>query len=150
MVAPTPVSALLHAVAVVKAGVFTLTKVIVYIFGVDFLFAEPGGSWLVPAASFTVIVASLVALQQQNLEALCSPISTISQLSYVVLAAAALSRWPRSAPRFHIVAHAFGKITLFFAAGAIYVASKKTELSTTARHRPAHALDHDGIYDRSA
>ena len=68
MVAPTPVSALLHAVAVVKAGVFSVTKVIVYIFGVDFLFATPSSGWLVYAASFTIITASLVALRQQNLK----------------------------------------------------------------------------------
>ena len=68
MVAPTPVSALLHAVAVVKAGVFTITKVIVYIFGVDFLFSVPSSGWLVYAAAFTIITASLVALRQQNLK----------------------------------------------------------------------------------
>ena len=55
MVAPTPVSALLHAVAVVKAGVFTVTKVIVYIFGVDFLYAEPSSGWLLNAGAFTII-----------------------------------------------------------------------------------------------
>jgi len=66
MVAPTPVSALLHAVAVVKAGVFTITKIIVYIFGIDFLFAEPSSGWLIYAAAFTIIVASIVALQQQK------------------------------------------------------------------------------------
>lgn len=128
MVAPTPVSALLHAVAVVKAGVFTVTKLIVYIFGVDFLFAEPGSTWLVPVASFTVIVASLVALQQNNLKRLLA-YSTVSQLSYVVLAAAVLKPLAEVGAALHMVAHAFGKITLFFAAGAIYVASKKTELS---------------------
>ena len=127
MVAPTPVSALLHAVAVVKAGVFTVTKVIVYIFGVDFLFAEPSGSWLLYAAAFTVIVASVVALRQQNLKRLLA-YSTVAQLSYVVMAAAILKPLAEIGAAVHIVAHAFGKITLFFAAGAIYTASKKTEL----------------------
>ena len=127
MVAPTPVSALLHAVAVVKAGVFTVTKVIVYIFGVDFLFAEPSASWLLYAAAFTVIAASVVALRQQNLKRLLA-YSTIAQLSYVVMAAAILKPLAEIGAAVHIVAHAFGKITLFFAAGAIYVASKKTEL----------------------
>lgn len=128
MVAPTPVSALLHAVAVVKAGVFTLTKVIVYIFGVDFLFSEPSSAWLAYAASFTIIVASLVALRQQNLKRLLA-YSTIAQLSYIVMAAAVLKPFAEIGAAVHMVAHAFGKITLFFAAGAIYVASKKTELS---------------------
>ncbi|MCB1677359.1 MAG: monovalent cation/H+ antiporter subunit D family protein [Halioglobus sp.] len=127
MVAPTPVSALLHAVAVVKAGVFTLTKVIVYIFGVDFLFAEPSSHWLLYIAAFTIVAASVVALRQQNLKRLLA-YSTIAQLSYVVMAAAILKPLAEIGAAIHIVAHAFGKITLFFAAGAIYTASKKTEL----------------------
>ena len=127
MVAPTPVSALLHAVAVVKAGVFTVTKVIVYIFGIDFLFEEGSGDWLVYAAAFTIIAASVVALRQQNLKRLLA-YSTVAQLSYVVMAAAILKPLAEIGAAIHIVAHAFGKITLFFAAGAIYVAAKKTEV----------------------
>jgi multicomponent Na+:H+ antiporter subunit D len=127
MVAPTPVSALLHAVAVVKAGVFTVTKVIVYIFGVDFLFSSPSADWLDFAAAFTIIAASIVALRQQNLKRLLA-YSTVAQLSYVVLAAAILKPLAEIGAAIHMVAHAFGKITLFFAAGVIYVASKKTEL----------------------
>ncbi|MDJ0758511.1 MAG: proton-conducting transporter membrane subunit [Woeseiaceae bacterium] len=127
MVAPTPVSALLHAVAVVKAGVFTVTKVIIYIFGIEFLFAEPSSSWLVFAAAFTIITASVVALRQQNLKRLLA-YSTVAQLSYVVMATAILKPLSEIGAAVHIVAHAFGKITLFFAAGAIYTAAKKTEL----------------------
>jgi multicomponent Na+:H+ antiporter subunit D len=127
MVAPTPVSALLHAVAVVKAGVFTVTKVIVYIFGVDKLFGAVGSEWLLYAAAFTIIAASVVALRQQNLKRLLA-YSTVAQLSYVVMAAAILKPLAEIGATIHIVAHAFGKITLFFAAGAIYTAAKKTEL----------------------
>jgi len=127
MVAPTPVSALLHAVAVVKAGVFTVTKVIVYIFGIDHLFSSPGSDWLVYAAAFTIIAASIVALRQTNLKRLLA-YSTVAQLSYVVMAAAILKPLAEIGAAIHIVAHAFGKITLFFAAGAIYTAAKKTEL----------------------
>jgi len=127
MVAPTPVSALLHAVAVVKAGVFTVTKVIIYVFGVENLFSEPSGGWLLYAAAFTIIAASVVALRQQNLKRMLA-YSTIGQLSYVVMAAAVLTPLSEIGAAVHIVAHAFGKITLFFAAGAIYTASKKTEL----------------------
>ena len=127
MVAPTPVSALLHAVAVVKAGVFTVTKVIVYIFGIDYLFASPGSDWLVYAAAFTIIAASIVALRQQNLKRLLA-YSTVAQLSYVVMAAAILKPLAEIGAAIHMVAHAFGKITLFFAAGAIYTAARKTEL----------------------
>lgn len=127
MVAPTPVSALLHAVAVVKAGVFTVTKVILYVFGVDSLFAEPSGEWLLYVAAFTIIAASVAALRQQNLKRMLA-YSTIGQLSYVIMAAAVLTPLSEIGAAVHIVAHAFGKITLFFAAGAIYTASKKTEL----------------------
>lgn len=131
MVAPTPVSALLHAVAVVKAGVFTITKVIFYIFGIDLLIVTPSADWLIYAAAFTVVAASIVALRQQNLKRLLA-YSTISQLSYVVLAVAIMTPAAEKGASLHIVAHAFGKITLFFAAGAIYVASKKTELPQLA------------------
>ena len=127
MVAPTPVSALLHAVAVVKAGVFTVTKIIVYVFGVDFLFAEPSSDWLFYAAAFTILAASLVALRQQNLKRLLA-YSTVAQLSYVVMASAILKPLAEVGATIHMVAHAFGKITLFFAAGAIYTAARKTEL----------------------
>ena len=128
MVAPTPVSALLHAVAVVKAGVFTITKIIVYIFGLDLLAASPGTDWLIYAAIFTIITASFIALRQTNLKRLLA-YSTIAQLSYVILATALLMPLSLMAAALHIVAHAFGKITLFFAAGSIYTASKKTELA---------------------
>jgi len=127
MVAPTPVSALLHAVAVVKAGVFTITKVVVYIFGIDFLFGKPASAWLLYVAAFTIIAASMIALRQTNLKRLLA-YSTISQLSYVVLAVAILKPIAEIGAAIHIVTHAFGKITLFFAAGAIYTASKKTEI----------------------
>ncbi len=127
MVAPTPVSALLHAVAVVKAGVFAVTKVIVYIFGIDFLFAEPSGGWMLYATAFTVIMASLVALRQTNIKRMLA-YSTIGQLSFVLMAAATLKPLGEIGAAVHMVAHGFGKITLFFAAGAIYVASKKTEI----------------------
>ena len=128
MVAPTPVSALLHAVAVVKAGVFAVVKVIVYIFGVETLTREFSSGWLLYVAGFTIIVASVIALRSDNLKRRLA-YSTISQLSYVVLAAAILSPISVMGAAFHIAAHAFGKITLFFAAGSIMVASNKTLVS---------------------
>ncbi|WP_339860351.1 monovalent cation/H+ antiporter subunit D family protein [Paremcibacter congregatus] len=128
MVAPTPVSALLHAVAVVKAGVFTVIKVVVYVFGVDFLAGEASASWLLYAAGFTIILASLIALRQDNLKRRLA-FSTVSQLSYVILAVALFVPGGIIAAALHIVAHAVGKITLFFAAGSIYTASHKTEIS---------------------
>jgi len=128
MVAPTPVSALLHAVAVVKAGVFTVVKVVVYVFGLDLLTGTTGSEWLVYVAGFTILSASFVALQQDNLKRRLA-YSTISQLSYVVLAAAILAPLSVMGAALHIMAHAFGKITLFFAAGSIYTAAHKTEIS---------------------
>ena len=128
MVAPTPVSALLHAVAVVKAGVFSVVKVVVYVFGIDLLRAEPTTHWLLYVAGFTIIVASLVALRQDNLKRRLA-YSTVSQLSYVVLGAAILAPISAMGAALHIAAHAFGKITLFFAAGSIYTAAHKTEIS---------------------
>ncbi len=128
MVAPTPVSALLHAVAVVKAGVFAVVKVVVYVFGTGTLAATTGSDWLPTVAGFTVIAASVVALRADNLKRRLA-YSTVSQLSYVVLAAAILAPLSVIGATLHIAAHAVGKITLFFAAGAIYTAAHKTEVS---------------------
>jgi multicomponent Na+:H+ antiporter subunit D len=128
MVAPTPVSALLHAVAVVKAGVFSVVKVVVYVFGVDELAAAGASGWLVAVAGFTIIAASVVALGADNLKRRLA-YSTVSQLSYVVMAAAVLAPLSLVGAAMHIAAHAVGKITLFFAAGAIYTAAHKTEVS---------------------
>ena len=128
MVAPTPVSALLHAVAVVKAGVFTVLKVTVYIFGLDFLDGLGASQWLAAVAAATVIVASVVALRMDNLK-LRLAYSTVSQLSYIVLGAMLVNSWSVLGGAMHIAMHAFGKITLFFCAGAILVATHKTEVS---------------------
>ena len=128
MVAPTPVSALLHAVAVVKAGVFTLLKVIVYVFGVDQIAGLKSVDWLPFVSGFTIIAASIVALRSDNLKRRLA-YSTVSQLSYVVFAAALLTPLSVVGAALHIAAHAVGKITLFFAAGAIYTAAHKTRVS---------------------
>ena len=126
MVAPTPVSALLHAVAVVKAGVFSVLKVIIYVFGLDQLAGTTG--WLIGISGFTILAASVVALNADNLKRRLA-YSTISQLSYVVMAAALLTPLSVLGAALHLVVHAFGKITLFLAAGAIYTAAHKTEVS---------------------
>ncbi|MDP7241404.1 MAG: proton-conducting transporter membrane subunit, partial [Rhodospirillales bacterium] len=128
MVAPTPVSALLHAVAVVKAGVFTVLKVTIYIFGLDLLDGLDFNQWLAYVAATTVIIASLVALRMDNLK-LRLAYSTVSQLSYIVLGAMLANSWSVLGGGMHIAMHAFGKITLFFCAGAIMVATHKTEVS---------------------
>ncbi len=128
MVAPTPVSALLHAVAVVKAGVFTMLKVGVYIFGIDFL-AETGASeWLMWLAAFSIICASVIAMTKDNLKARLA-YSTISQLSYITLGMALATSMGVLGGGLHIAMHALGKITLFMCAGSIYVATHKTNIS---------------------
>ena len=129
MVAPTPVSALLHAVAVVKAGVFAVLKVVVYVFGPEHLAAAGGGAdWLLGFAALTVLAGSLVAMRRDNLKARLA-YSTVSQLSYIVMGALLASAWGIVGAGLHIVMHAFAKITLFFCAGAILVAHHRTEVS---------------------
>ena len=126
MVAPTPVSALLHAVAVVKAGVFSVVKVVVYVFGLDQLTGAT--DWLIAISGFTIVAASIVALHADNLKRRLA-YSTVSQLSYIVLAAALIAPLSIVGAALHIATHAFAKITLFFTAGAIYTAAHKTEVS---------------------
>jgi len=128
MVAPTPVSALLHAVAVVKAGVFAILKIAVYLYGLDLLAELPSTRWLGYAAAGTILIASLVAMSRDNLKARLA-YSTVSQLSYIVLGATLASPLGIIGGGMHIAMHAFGKITLFFCAGAILVSTHKTEIS---------------------
>ncbi len=128
MVAPTPVSALLHAVAVVKVGVFSTTRVMLYIFGVDKMDAFNLGIPTAYFVSFTILAASLIALSKDNLKARLA-YSTVSQLSYVILGVALLTPAGIQGGIVHIANHAFAKITLFFCAGAIYVATHKKNIS---------------------
>ncbi|NNJ96278.1 MAG: monovalent cation/H+ antiporter subunit D family protein [Gammaproteobacteria bacterium] len=128
MVAPTPVSALLHAVAVVKAGVFTVLKVTIYIFGTDFITQSGANDWIIWFAGATILLASLIAMRQDNLKMRLA-YSTVSQLSYIVLGALLATNMSLLGGALHITMHAFAKITLFFAAGAILVAANKTLIS---------------------
>lgn len=128
MVAPTPVSALLHAVAVVKTGVFSILKIVTYIFGIDTVSASGAADWLLPFTAFTILAASAVAFTKDNLKARLA-YSTVSQLSYIVMAALLATTMSVSGGVMHIVMHAFGKITLFFCAGAILVAAHKDSIS---------------------
>jgi multicomponent Na+:H+ antiporter subunit D len=128
MVAPTPVSALLHAVAVVKVGVFCTTRVMLYVFGVDTMQALSLGIPTAYFVSFTILTASIIALSKDNLKARLA-YSTVSQLSYIVLGVALLTTPAIQGGLIHIANHAFAKITLFFCAGAIYVATHKKNIS---------------------
>lgn len=128
MVAPTPVSALLHAVAVVKAGAFAIIRIVGYVFGPQLAFAIGATPTLAAIAGFTIVVASLIAMQQDNLKRRLA-FSTVGQLSYVVLGSCILAQISLVGAMFHIVAHAIMKITLFFCAGAIFVTTGKANIS---------------------
>jgi multicomponent Na+:H+ antiporter subunit D len=131
MAAPTPVSALLHAVAVVKAGVFGIVRIVCYIYGVD-LMSELGlGIALATIAGFTMITASLFAIAQDNLKRRLA-YSTISQLSYILFGVSLLSPMGITGAMLHIPFHGFMKITLFLCAGSIMVASGKKNISEMA------------------
>lgn len=129
MVAPTPVSALLHAVAVVKVGVFSVLKISTHIFGIDLLSRTGVSVPLMYLAGFTILCSSIVAMQQDNLKRRLA-YSTVSQLAYITLGAMLASSVGAIGGGMHIVMHAVAKITLFFCAGAIMVAHHKTDIST--------------------
>ncbi len=128
MVAPTPVSALLHAVAVVKAGAFCTLRVVLYVFGPEYAKACMGTEILSWMAVCTIIISSLIALRKDNLKARLA-YSTIGQLSYIILGICTLEPIGVAGGLYHIVAHAFMKITLFMCAGAIFVTTHKKNIS---------------------
>ncbi len=128
MVAPTPVSALLHAVAVVKSGVFGVIRVVGFIFGSEAMTAYSLNEILIVIAGITILCASLLAFRQDNLKRRLA-YSTVGHLSYIVLGAALITPLGMTGGIMHIAAHATMKITLFFCAGAIYVNLHKQDIS---------------------
>jgi multicomponent Na+:H+ antiporter subunit D len=128
MVAPTPVSALLHAVAVVKAGVFCISRVMLSTFGTGLLHDSGLGILTAYFVSFTILVASIIALTKDDLKARLA-YSTVSQLSYIILGVALLDSTGVLGGLIHIINHGVSKITLFFCAGAIFVAQGKRKIS---------------------
>lgn len=128
MAAPTPVSALLHAVAVVKSGVFAVLRVVGYVFGTDVMGSYGLNDILIVLAGATIILASLIAFNQDNLKRRLA-YSTVGHLSYIVLGVALITPIGITGGIMHIAAHATMKITLFFCAGAIYVNLHRTEIS---------------------
>ncbi len=131
MVAPTPVSALLHAVAVVKVGVFCISRVIYNIFGLTLVKQLGVGMVLAYIAAFTILAGSIIALLQDNLKKRLA-YSTVSQLSYIVLGVALGTPAAIVGSIIHIANHAFAKITMFFVAGSIKRKTGKTEISEMA------------------
>ena len=135
MVAPTPASALLHAVAVVKSGVFAIIKITVYVLGVRGMgeyYATVGGTIyncnvMMCLSALTVVVGSIMAMRQSNLKKLLA-YSTVSQLSYIMLAISMYTDGAIRSAVLQMVCHAFAKITLFFSTGAIYAVTGKTNV----------------------
>jgi multicomponent Na+:H+ antiporter subunit D len=127
MVAPTPVSALLHAVAVVKAGVFTLLKVALYVFGLDALRDSGACTPIAWVAGATMLYSALVACRRDDLKERLAW-STIGQLAYIVAGTATATAAGARGAAAHLLVHAFGKITLFFAAGTVIVAAHRTSV----------------------
>ncbi len=128
MVAPTPVTALLHAVAVVKAGAFGIIRVVYNVFGADLVYKLGLGPLLAYVAAITIIGGSIMALLQDNLKKRLA-YSTVSQLSYIVLGAALLNVFSITGGIVHLANQAFMKITLFFCAGAIFRRTGKVNIS---------------------
>lgn len=129
MVAPIPVSALLHAVAVVKSGIFALIKVFVYLFGMDYLSrlheAIPWSiDWLTYLTCFTMLYAGFVACRENNLKKILA-YSTISQLSYMILLLSFTSLATLNVSFLQMLSHSVAKITLFFSVGVIYMITHK-------------------------
>ncbi len=131
MVAPTPVSGLLHAVAVVKSGAFAVYRSVLYVFGPDAATDLGVALPLAAVAAITMVFAGLVGLRQDNLKRGLA-YSTISQLSYIVLGIALLTPLAVFGALLHVVAHAFMKITLFFGAGVVYVETGEKYVSDLA------------------
>lgn len=124
MVAPTPVSALLHAVAVVKSGVFSLIRMTYFIFGATAVRALDAPKYLMPFVVLTIIMGSFLALHQEHLKKRLA-YSTISQLGYMLLGILMLNPNGLSGAMLHMINHAFIKITLFFIVGAITLKTEK-------------------------
>jgi len=128
MVAPTPVSALLHAVAVVNAGVFCVLRVMLDVYGQARLAELHLGVGTAVVASLTILLASFYALRMDKLKAILA-YSTIAQLSYMILGVALLVPSGTIGGIVHLAIHSFAKITLFFAVGALLVVSGRTRVS---------------------
>ncbi len=128
MAAPTPVSALLHAVAVVKSGVFGILRSMYSIFGITALIGLQMGYFVAALVSVTILTASIIAMQQDVLKRRLA-FSTISQLGYITLGAGLFNVIGLTGGLLHIINHALLKITLFFCAGAIITVTGKKKIS---------------------
>jgi len=138
MVAPTPVSSLLHAVAVVKSGVFALIRMCYYIFGVDVIKELKGNIYMIVPIIITILLGSFIAIKQENLKKRLA-YSTVSQLGYILLGIVLLNKNAFVGALLHLINHAVIKITLFFVVGSImYTTGKKniSEINGIGRRMP--------------
>jgi multicomponent Na+:H+ antiporter subunit D len=128
MVAPTPVSALLHAVAVVYSGVFGVLRVIYSVFGHELAGQLKISRFLPWIAAFTILAGVVTATQQDVLKRRLA-YHTISQLSYILLGAFTLQPWGLTGAILHMISYSMLKITLFFCAGIIAEKTGETKVS---------------------
>jgi len=138
MVAPAPVSALLHAVAVVKAGAFGVTRLLHSLFGIELAWDIGAAGVVAALAAFTILYGSIRALAQDDLKRLLA-FSTVSQLSYIALGVALLTPTGQIGGLVHLVHQGIMKITLFFCAGLLAetVGVKKiSQMGGVARRMP--------------
>lgn len=142
-VAPTPVSALLHAVAVVKSGVFAIIRVTYSLFGIAFLSGSVVQKIAISLTIVTILYGSLMAVRDKHIKRRLA-YSTVSNLSYILFATMLMTTDGLSAGLTHMVFHAIIKINLFFAAGSIMIYSKKEyvdEVSGLAKKMPMTMLN---------
>lgn len=142
MVAPTPISALLHAVAVVNMGIYGIVRTIYNIFGPQLFSALQMDTILALFAVLTIITAAVIALRQRQIKRMLA-YSTVNQLSYIILGASLVHPYAFLGALLHIFYHSVMKITLFYSAGAIIKQTGETELkgmSGLARRMPITCL----------
>lgn len=123
-VAPTPVTALLHAVAVVNAGAYAVLRVIYYAFGAEFLYGTTAQTIALAIACFTIVFGSAMAVKEQHFKRRLA-YSTISNLSYMLMGAALMTPAGMTGSLSHLIFHGVMKITLFYCAGAILVRTEQ-------------------------
>jgi multicomponent Na+:H+ antiporter subunit D len=128
MVAPTPVSSLLHAVAVVKSGIFAIARVTYYIFGAAAVKDTGANRYLIVLVIISILMGSFLALHQENLKKRLA-YSTISQLGYILLGILLLNENAFTGALMHLLNHAVIKITLFFCVGTIMYTTGKKNIS---------------------
>ncbi len=126
-VAPTPVTALLHAVAVVKSGAFVIMRVTYYIFGSNFLEGSFAQIIVIMVSITTILFGSIMAVKERHIKRRLA-YSTISNLSYILLGIAMMSPLGFAAALLHMIFHAVMKICLFFCAGGIMHYGHKTQV----------------------